>query len=94
MTPTFGQNTDDDDNYVINNENYKSLTDFHVLNNLRCEWNVDVTGETINATGYTKWAGGQPDGATNEDCLVIGFESQLHDVPCSSPATYMCEIGI
>ena len=51
-----------------------------------------LLGQTINETGYTKWISGQPDGATKEDCAILTANTMLHDVPCSYPVAYICEI--
>jgi len=50
------------------------------------------TDKPLSSTGFTQWAGGQPDDAGgNEDCGSVHRSGTLNDLICSKKHAFICE---
>ncbi|KAK7066816.1 galactose binding [Halocaridina rubra] len=52
------------------------------------QWVNKVTGQTVN---YTNWHPAEPNGGTNENCVVLTQSRRWGDYPCSLKFSYVCE---
>ena len=41
---------------------------------------------------YTNWAGGQPDGGRNENCVEMWTNGEWNDAPCADSKAFVCEV--
>ncbi|XP_069671354.1 hemolymph lipopolysaccharide-binding protein-like [Periplaneta americana] len=54
------------------------------------DW-ITIFGQHLNATGYTKWAPGQPEEVRKGNCGLMQRTGGLHDVPCEQEIAFLCE---
>lgn len=53
-----------------------------------------VTGTSVEESGYSDWAEGQPDGPpgdVDERCGSMLYNGQLNDIRCDKKAFFICE---
>ncbi|KAK7007470.1 galactose binding [Halocaridina rubra] len=52
------------------------------------QWVNKVTGQSVN---YTNWNAVEPNGGTNENCVILTQSRKWEDYPCSARFSYVCE---
>ncbi|XP_069674756.1 hemolymph lipopolysaccharide-binding protein-like [Periplaneta americana] len=52
---------------------------------------VTVTGDLLNATGYTKWLPGEPNSGNTANCGAVDRNGYFEDSFCSNKFSFFCE---
>ncbi|XP_067002282.1 hemolymph lipopolysaccharide-binding protein [Anabrus simplex] len=53
-----------------------------------------ITGEPLAASGYTRWAPGQPNANKDQNCASVSSTAELYDDVCSWKLAYVCEFPL
>ncbi|XP_069680976.1 hemolymph lipopolysaccharide-binding protein-like [Periplaneta americana] len=52
---------------------------------------VTIFNETLQSTGYVKWAGGEGKGGADQNCGLVHRNLLLADYPCNARDAFFCE---